>query len=305
MSKETIKCTDDNIKDIVKQQIESLGNEADLNHLDVSEVTDMSTYNGGMFKDSQFNGDISKWDVSSVTDMGGMFNESQFNGDISKWDVSNVENMRSMFSQVDEHSDVCSFGSGYKFDGDISKWDVSNVTDMFSMFKDSKFNGDISKWDVSNVTDMGFMFMASKISGDISSWDVSNVEGMNSMFWGTEFNGDISKWDVSNLTSWGRMFACSKFNGDISKWDVSKTREACGTGVFYDCPMSAEKMPPGVSRSRLDKKAKFKEKCTDDNIKQVVVQQIELLGNEADLNHLDVSEVTTMRLMFGGGMYQM
>ena len=44
----------------------------------------------GMFYDSQFNGDISKWDVSNVTNMSVMFSDSQFNGDISNWDVSNV-----------------------------------------------------------------------------------------------------------------------------------------------------------------------------------------------------------------------
>ena len=38
-----------------------------------------------------FNGDISKWDVSSVTHMTGMFDSTTTaNGDISKWDVSSV-----------------------------------------------------------------------------------------------------------------------------------------------------------------------------------------------------------------------
>jgi surface protein len=41
-----------------------------------------------------FNGDISQWDVSNVTDMSFMFYRSNFTGDISKWDVSNVTNMR-------------------------------------------------------------------------------------------------------------------------------------------------------------------------------------------------------------------
>ena len=48
-----------------------------------------------MFSESQFNGDISNWDVSNVTNMIGMFYNSQFNGDISNWDVSNVIDCRS------------------------------------------------------------------------------------------------------------------------------------------------------------------------------------------------------------------
>ena len=41
-----------------------------------------------------FNGGISKWDVSSVTNMNGMFcGETSFNGDLSNWDVSRVDNM--------------------------------------------------------------------------------------------------------------------------------------------------------------------------------------------------------------------
>jgi surface protein len=72
--------------------------------------------------------------------MSRVFEESQFNGDISKWDMSKVTDMKEMFWSS-------------KFNGDISKWDVSKVTDMKEMFYNSKFNGDISKWDVSRVID--------------------------------------------------------------------------------------------------------------------------------------------------------
>ena len=62
---------------------------------------------------------------------------NNFNGDISKWDVTNVTNMASMFE--------CS-----EFTGNISKWNVSNVIDMRYMFMDSNFNKDISKWNINN-----------------------------------------------------------------------------------------------------------------------------------------------------------
>ena len=53
-----------------------------------------------MFDQSNtFNGDISTWDVSSVTDMSYMFNyATSFNQDISGWDVSSVTDMAYMFN---------------------------------------------------------------------------------------------------------------------------------------------------------------------------------------------------------------
>ena len=131
--------------------------------------------------------DVTKLITTNVTDMSEMFYESQFNGDISIWDVSNVTDMNEMFSSSE-------------FNGDISNWDVSNVTVMYRMFYGSKFNGDISNWDVSNVTDMGRMFWKSQFNGDISNWDVSNVTDMSFMFYSAEsFNQDLSSWDVSNV----------------------------------------------------------------------------------------------------------
>ena len=54
----------------------------------------------GMFAETDsFNGNISSWDVSSVTDMSGMFwGSDSFNSDLSSWDVSNVADMSRMFN---------------------------------------------------------------------------------------------------------------------------------------------------------------------------------------------------------------
>ena len=133
--------TKDELEDIIKQKIESEGNECNLNDIDTSNITNMSN----LFAFSKFNGDISRWNVSKVTNMKYMFAYSKFNGDISKWNVYNVENMRGMFSSS-------------KFNGDLSNWDVSNTRDMSGMFANSNFNGDISKWDVSNVIDKSHIF---------------------------------------------------------------------------------------------------------------------------------------------------
>ena len=85
--------TNDELKKLIKKLIKERGENADLNDIDTSEITNMSY----MFYNSKFNGDISKWDVSNVEDMPYMFYDSKFNGDISKWNTSNVKDMNNMF----------------------------------------------------------------------------------------------------------------------------------------------------------------------------------------------------------------
>ena len=70
--------TKDELIKIIKDEVEKNGWECDLNHIDVSQITNMSylfskAYNGyGLAK---FNGDISKWDVSNVKNMTSMFDD--------------------------------------------------------------------------------------------------------------------------------------------------------------------------------------------------------------------------------------
>ena len=79
--KQVIIATDDTIKDIVESEIKRLGNNADLNHINVSQVTDMSD----LFADSDFNGDISCWDVSNVKDMKDMLENCPLEKNLPKW----------------------------------------------------------------------------------------------------------------------------------------------------------------------------------------------------------------------------
>ena len=158
---------------ILREEVSKNGNECDLNHIDVSKITDMDflfaeDYNNA-YKLHEFDGDISQWDVSNVKNMYCMFKRSNFNGDISQWDVSNVEDMRYMFK-----SSI--------FNEDISDWNVSKVKNMSYMFDESKFNQDISRWDISSVKNMDYMFYGSLFNQDISDWDVSNVESMVGTF---------------------------------------------------------------------------------------------------------------------------
>jgi len=85
---------------------------------------------------NKFDGDISRWNTSNVTDMRGMFKGAyKFNGNIGEWDTSKVTNMSEMFL------------SAYDFNSGISRWDTSDVRDMSRMFKDAKkFDCNLTDW---------------------------------------------------------------------------------------------------------------------------------------------------------------
>ena len=81
---------------MIDDEVVKNGLTCSLNHIDVSEITDMS----GLFRQSIFDGDITYWDVSNVKDMSFMFEYADFTGqnsDLSQWDVSNVDLMNYMF----------------------------------------------------------------------------------------------------------------------------------------------------------------------------------------------------------------
>ena len=220
---------DGNIKLIVKRALEILGFEANLNFIDVSNVTNMA----GLFEGSSFNGDISKWNVSKVTDMSNMFSDSKFRGSISHWDVSKVTDMSHMF-----------YFNKFRLAESLQSWEIDiSKTDTSGMFSTRNiphndvptllpvkanddninilveraiemlgFDANLNFIDVSNVTNMAGLFSddiihrkysnrtlhVEKFRGDISNWDVSNVTDMSYMFEGSAFNGDISRWKVSN-----------------------------------------------------------------------------------------------------------
>ena len=234
---------------------EMVDNEEDVTALVTTKVTNMfELFFIDLETPTDFNQDISSWDVSNVTDMGYMFAVATvFNQDISSWDVSSVTNMRTMFYKAEtfnqpigdwDVSNVASmrsiFNRASAFNQDISNWDVSNVTSMKYMFYVAQsFNQPIGNWDVSNVTDMQQMFsgvvendvtITSPFSQPIGDWDVSSVTNMGFMFYSAQsFNQPIGDWNVSSVTDMSGMFAlATAFNQDISNWDTSSVTDMRG-----------------------------------------------------------------------------
>lgn len=141
------------LRAIVKKRLAE-DKDADLNDIDVSNITDMSQRNedacyGLFFKLDPHNIDISQWDMSNVEDISFMFDSCKnFNCDLSNWDVSKVHNARATFR------DCRSFnGAGLEY------WTPLKTEDMNSMFMGCwSLNCDLSSWDVSNVETMYLAF---------------------------------------------------------------------------------------------------------------------------------------------------
>lgn len=147
------------LRQLVRSEIERLGVDADLNHIDVSGCKDFSR----IFRLKDFQGDISKWDVSSVLTTDSMFAgcphmNLDYLGDLK---FENLVNASHMFA-------VCP-----KFEGKgLAKWDVSNIETFDYMFAGcSAFNEDISSWRPTSAKSLDYMFKDTKsFECDLSSW---------------------------------------------------------------------------------------------------------------------------------------
>jgi surface protein len=251
-----------------------------------------------------FNGDISGWDVSGVTNMSFMFQTnalSVFNADISNWDVSNVTNMQAMFS-----------GQG-DFNQDLSGWDVSNVTNMIEMFSVAlSFDQPIGFWNVSNVTNMGGMFTnTASFNQDLNSWDVSSVTDMSGMFRGaTAFNQDLNSWNVSNVTDMSYMFTNAiAFDGNISSWDISSVTNIIymfNEANVFNQDISGWNVSNITNMQHMFYYAlAFNQPIGSWNVSNVIDMANMFAGAssfDGDIGTWNTSQVTTMYGMFGGAI---
>ena len=129
----------------------------DIRKLDTSKVTNMSNT---FFMFALLSPEnltllgIDTLNTSNVTNMEETFflaarSAKKFVVDLSKWDVSKVTNMYRMFAEAGREAPI--FGLG-----DLSGWNTSNVTTMYEMFCQAGQNAnwylDCSRWNVSKVT---------------------------------------------------------------------------------------------------------------------------------------------------------
>uniref|UniRef100_A0A7S1BYS6 BspA family leucine-rich repeat surface protein n=1 Tax=Corethron hystrix TaxID=216773 RepID=A0A7S1BYS6_9STRA len=157
--------TQDNVSELVQMWTSGVQTKTHIENWNVKRVVDMSF----LFEEINLEDDISKWDVSKVTETRGMFLFSVFyNFDLGIWDVSNVKSMQMMFE------------GALLFNQDLSSWDVGKVREMGSMFHRAfQFNQDLSEWDVSQVTDFKDMFKDAKSFEQFFCWDTGTADVTN------------------------------------------------------------------------------------------------------------------------------
>ena len=207
----------DDLKDIIKKLLDERGPDADLNDIDVSNITDMSNL---FYELDPHNIDIRFWDVSNVENMDMMFFYcNNFNCDLGYWDVSNVKTMINMFTYCQE---LQSNG--------LEKWDVRNVKNMNSMFYNcNNFNCNLGDWNIRELKDMRYMFAyCYEFEGKgLEKWKTPKVQNMNSLFRNCkEFNADLSNWNVKHVRDMSWMFnKCLKYDGKgLEKWEPNMAK---------------------------------------------------------------------------------
>ena len=186
------------------------------------------------------NADLNWINVSEVTTLSGTFSRRNCNPDVSRWDTSNVINTNAMCRD------------NLNFNCPLNDWDMSHVVSMNSMFRNAKsFNQPLDKWDTSHVQYTQYMFQnAETFNQPLNNWDVSNIINCTEMFDNAkEFNQPLDKWDLKSAECINDMFSyASKFNQDISGWKLPLfSYHSLYRGfIFFRCPIKPEFIPKKI-----------------------------------------------------------
>ena len=118
-----------------------------------------------------FNEDLDRWDVSRAQSLWGMFRgATAFNGNVSTWQTSSVTNMD------------FTFDGATSFNGDLSRWDTSSSKSFYGMFRGAvSFNSPLSTWQTGNADNMGRMFLQCQAFDQRIVWNTINVRFFDAM----------------------------------------------------------------------------------------------------------------------------
>ena len=117
---------------------------------------------------ANFNADLSRWDVSRVTNFYAMFQGAvAFNADIGGWKVGQAQD----FSYT--------FAGATAFNQDLSSWDMRRTRTILSMFQDAtSFNQNVTGWELNELETMASAFQgATQFSQDLCPWSEPWMDG--------------------------------------------------------------------------------------------------------------------------------
>jgi surface protein len=266
----------------------------------------------GMFGQTNFNQDISDWDVSNVTNVRQLFAfNNAFNQNLNNWTLSSLSDATLMFygafaynnggvtlywtDKIPLLNNMNGMFSAASSFNQIVLLDTGSVTDMGGVFSSAQvFNQDIKDWNFQNVTNVDSMFNNSLFNYDVSSWNITSLTNMRAMFLrATAFNnGGVAITgtffsQISNVTNMKEMFyEAPAFNQNISDWNVSLVTDM--STMFYGASAFNQPLDWGSKTSNV----KYMNGMFD-------ASYLSSLFNQ-DISGWDVSSVENMSGMFRG-----
>ena len=245
------------------------------------------------------------WDISNVTTLNAIFkNEIQaysfgrtlgpgYNGDISNWNTSNVTDMRNTFAGTstitssfnqDINTKEVTVAAGTPLETTYNAWDVSSVTRwggnntnsetyppnrQGTFHQNQSFNQDISNWQI--YTGSNDVWMQGMFRGALSfnqpintntttvgsktyeAWNTKKVITLRNTFLGAKnFNQPLNDWNTSAVTTYFYTFyAANSFNQPLNKWETTPATNMRwmfrSAGMTYD--LSSSYQPATSNRS--------------------------------------------------------
>lgn len=187
----------------------------DVTKFDISHVTDMTNMFSGDTNLTKITG-LSTWNVGNVTSMNSMFagDTALTNLDLSNWKPLKVTNMAAMFKG-------CSGLKSITLNWGTNTQSVQNFSEMFANDNNLQTIDGIGEWSVSNATDISHMFACINLDSNPSTNYKYNFA--QPQYCGSLTSLDLSNWGTGKVTNmeavfWGQKSLTTV--GNFSKWNT-------------------------------------------------------------------------------------
>lgn len=211
------------LREIVLAALSEYGPTVDLNPIHVGGVDRFD----GLFKDTEFCGNVSQWDMGNARFANEMFSGTPFNGDLSKWNCTRLEETRGMFKDS-------------LFNGDVNQWNVARMLRFEKnkgMFDTLHFSQDLTPWNIANVCETYRTNSLSALKKNTRLWLA--IDGENQSKLATPQPGELRK---ESLKTYAKIFGgqarlqeyFSRAPFGVMHFDVCCANAMCPVGVSQE-----------------------------------------------------------------------